>query len=308
MLMTSGLRNDFEVYDERFLYLTLPNAWVERRSQGCLWAEGPVHLGDGGFLLWTYIPNNRMLRWAGDHVSVFRLPANNSNGNTRDRQGRLITCEHGTRRVTRTEPDGSITVLVDRFGEHRLNSPNDAVVKSDDSIWFTDPPYGILSDYEGHAEESEYGVAYVFRLDPKTRELTVVAKDFNKPNGIAFSPDESLVYIADTGISHKIGGERHIRVFPLTADGKRLGPGKVFAEVSPGCADGLRIASKGNIWTSAGHGGHSFDPNGVLLGKIKVPQPVSNVAVGGPKRSRLFITGTTSLYAVYVGATGAQVP
>jgi len=308
MIMTSGLRNDFEIYDERFLYLTLPNAWVERLYQGCLWAEGPVYFADGDFLLWSDIPNNRMLRWAGEHVSVFRLPSNNSNGNTRDRQGRLITCEHGARRVTRTELDGSITVLVDRFGDHRLNSPNDAVVKSDDSIWFTDPPYGILSDYEGHAEESEYGAAHVFRLDPKTRELAVVADDFNKPNGIAFSPDESLVYIADTGISHKIGGERHIRVFPVNADGKGLGPGRVFAEVSPGCADGFRIDTKGNVWTSAGDGVHCFDPNGVLLGKIKVSETVSNVAFGGPKRNRLFITGTTSLYAVYVGATGIQRP
>ena len=308
MPFTSGLRNDFEVYDERFLYLTLPNAWVERLFQGCLWAEGPVYFADGDYLVWSDIPNNRMLRWAGEQVSVFRAPSNNSNGNTRDRQGRMVTCEHGTRRVTRTEPDGSITVLVDRFGEHRLNSPNDVVVKSDDSIWFTDPPYGILSDYEGHVEVSEYGGAYVFRLDPKTKELTVVANDFNKPNGIAFSLDESLLYVADTGVSHKIGGEHHIRVLPVTGHGKGLGAGKVFGEISPGAADGFRLDMKGNIWTSAGDGVHCFDPNGVLLGKIKVPELVSNVAFGGPKRNRLFITATTSLYAVYVGAKGAQTP
>ena len=308
MILTTGLRNDFEVYDERFLYLILGNAWVERLYHGCLWAEGPVYFADGDYLIWSDIPNNRMMRWSGEHASVFRAASNNSNGNTRDRQGRLVTCEHGARRVTRTEPDGSITVLVDRFGEHRLNSPNDVVVKSDDSIWFTDPPYGILSDYEGHVEKSEYGGCYVFRLDSKTRELTVIANDFNKPNGIAFSPDESLLYVVDTGGSHKIGGEHHIRVFPVTADGKGLGEGKVFAEVSPGLADGLRLDTQGNVWTSAGDGVHCFDPNGVLLGKIKVPETVSNVAFGGPKRNRLFITGTTSLYAVYVVAVGAQRP
>jgi gluconolactonase len=305
---TSGRRNEFEVYHERFLYLTLPNAWVERLYEGCLWAEGPVYFADGDYLLWSDIPNNRILRWAGDHVSVFRAPSNNTNGNTRDRQGRLISCEHGSRRVTRTEPDGSITVLVDRYGEHRLNSPNDVVVKSDNSIWFTDPPYGRLSDYEGHAETSEYGAAYVFRFDPGTSELTVVADDFNKPNGIAFSDDESLLYVADTGASHKVGGEHHIRVLPVTADGKSLGKGKVFAEVSPGCADGFRLDTEGNIWTSAGDGVHCYDPNSVLLGKIKIPDAVSNVTFGGPKRNRLFITATTSLYGVYVGANGLQRP
>src|ERR1700730_2419860 len=231
MIMTSGLRNDFEIYDERFLYLTLPNAWVERLYQGCLWAEGPVYFADGDFLLWSDIPNNRMLRWAGDHVSVFRLPANNSNGNTRDRQGRLVTCEHGARRVTGTEPDGSITVLVDQFEGKRLNSPNDAVVKSDGTIWFTDPPYGILSDYEGHIAEKEYGGCFVFRFDPATGHLEAVVRDFNKPNGIAFSPDETKLYIVDTGGSHTLAGEHHIRVFSVDKGGTLSG-GEVFAEVS----------------------------------------------------------------------------
>ena len=206
MIQTSGIQNEIEVYDERFLYLTLGNSWVEKLYTGTLWAEGPVYFADGDYLVWSDIPNNRMLRWAGGHVSVFRDFSNNSNGNTRDRQGRLITCEHGARRVTRTEPDGSITVLVDQFRGKKLNSPNDVVVKSDGTVWFTDPPYGILSDYEGHVAESEYGGCYVFRFDPATGALDPVVEDFNKPNGIAFSPDESKLYVVDTGRSHSPEG------------------------------------------------------------------------------------------------------
>src|SRR5215469_13650019 len=235
MIRTSGIRNEIEVYDKRFLYLTLGNAWVEKLYTGTLWAEGPVYFADGDYLIWSDIPNNRMLRWAGGHVSVFRDASNNSNGNTRDRQGRLISCEHGTRRVTRTEPDGSITILVDRYRGKKLNSPNDVVVKSDGSIWFTDPPYGILSDYEGHKGPSEIGHNYVYRLDPGTGALTVVADDFNKPNGIAFSLDEKILYVADTGGSHDPKGEHHIRQFNVEG-GKKLTKSKVFAEISPGLA------------------------------------------------------------------------
>jgi gluconolactonase len=248
-----------------------------------------------------------MLRWAGGHVSVFRDFSNNSNGNTRDRQGRLITCEHGARRVTRTEPDGSITVLVDQFQGKKLNSPNDVVVKSDGTVWFTDPPYGILSDYEGHVAEGEYGGCYVFRFDPATGALDAVVEDFNKPNGIAFSPDESKLYVVDTGRSHSPDGEHHIRVFSVDNQG-RLSGGEVFAEVSPGIPDGLRVDLHGNIWTSAGDGVQCYAPDGVCLGKITVPEPVSNLTFGGEKRNRLFITATTSLYAVYVATTGAQRP
>jgi gluconolactonase len=240
-------------------------------------------------------------------VSIYRDFSNNSNGNTRDRQGRLITCEHGRRRLTRTEPDGVITVLVDQFGEKRLNSPNDVVVKSDDTIWFTDPPYGILSDYEGQAAEGEYGGAHVFRFNPGTRVLEVVAADFNKPNGIAFSPDEKILYIVDTGLSHTLEGEHHIRAFSVDSAGHVSG-GSVFVEVSPGMADGLRVDVNGNVWTSAGDGIHCYAPDGSFLGKILIPEPVSNLTFGGPKRNRLFITATTSLYAVYVGVSGAQRP
>ncbi|MBV9105112.1 MAG: SMP-30/gluconolactonase/LRE family protein [Verrucomicrobia bacterium] len=307
MTRTSGIRDEIEIYDERFFYLTLGNAWVEKLHTGSLWAEGPVYFADGDYLVWSDIPNNRMLRWAGGHVSVFRDFANNSNGNTRDRQGRLVTCEHGTRRVTRTEPDGSITVLVDQFEGKKLNSPNDVVVKSDGTIWFTDPPYGIFSDYEGHVAESEYGGCYVFRYNPVTGNLEPVAKDFNKPNGIAFSPDESKLYVVDTGVSHSMAGEHHIRSFSVDQLG-RLSGGDLFAEVSPGLPDGLRVDLQGNIWTSAGDGVHCYAPDGVRLGKILVPEPVANLTFGGPKRNRIFITATTSLYAVYVAANGAQRP
>jgi gluconolactonase len=248
------------------------------------------------------------MRWVeGGGVTVFRHPSNNSNGNTRDRQGRLVTCEHGARRVTRTEVDGKVTVLADQFNGKRLNSPNDVVVRSDDTVWFTDPPYGILSDYEGNRGEPEYGGCFVFRLDPKSERLDAVAEDFDKPNGLAFSPDESKLYVVDTGGSHKKNGNHHIRVFDVVR-GSRLANGRVLVEVRPGLADGLRIDTDGNIWTSAGDGVHCYSPQGELLGKIKIPEVVSNLTFGGPKRNRLFITGTTSLYSVYVAKNGVQAP
>jgi gluconolactonase len=302
------MAGDFEVVDERFRYMMQGNAWVEKLHGGMLWAEGPVWFADGQYLLWSDIPNNVILQYAeGLGVRVWRHPSNNTNGHTRDREGRLISCEHGGRRVSRTEHDGSYTVLVDRYKGKRLNSPNDVVVKSDGTIWFTDPPYGILSDYEGKKTKSAIGANYVYRFDPKTKSLTVVADDFDKPNGIAFSPDEKRLYIADTGRSHDPDGARHIRVFDVI-DGRKLARGRVFAEISPGLADGFRLDTDGNVWTSAGDGVHCFSPRGELLGKILVPEVVSNVCFGGPKRNRLFITATTSLYAAYVCQVGAQRP
>ncbi len=302
------MAGEIEILDERFRFMTLGNAWLEKLHGGMLWAEGPVYFADGDYLLWSDIPNNRMMQWSeGLGVRVFRHPANNSNGNTRDRQGRLVTCEHGARRVTRTESDGTITVLADKYRGKRLNSPNDVVVKSDGSVWFTDPPYGILSDYEGHKSASELGACHVFRLDPTSGGLAIVADDFVKPNGIAFSPDESILYIADTGGSHDPNGPHHIRAFAVR-DGERLSEGRVFAEINPGLADGFRLDVDGNLWTSAGDGVHCYSPAGELLGKIKVPEVVSNVVFGGPKRNRLFITATTSLYAIYVAQAGAQRP
>jgi gluconolactonase len=302
------MAGEIEIIDERFRAMTLGNAWLEKLHGGMLWAEGPVYFADSDTLLWSDIPNNRIMQFVeGAGVRVFRQPSNNSNGNTRDRQGRLVTCEHGARRVTRTEPDGAITVLADKYQGKRLNSPNDVVVKSDGTVWFTDPPYGILSAYEGRRSESELGACYVFRLDPADGSLAIVADDFVKPNGIAFSPDEKTLYIADTGASHDPHGPHHIRAFSVEG-GARLGKSRVFAEINPGLADGFRLDTDGNLWTSAGDGIHCFSPSGELLGKIKVPEVVSNLTFGGKKRNRLFITATTSLYAIYVAQEGAQLP
>lgn len=295
----------YEVLDRRFHDFIIPLCKLEKLHTGMRWAEGPVYFADGRFLLFSDIPNNRMLKWdevTGD-VSTFRYPSNFSNGNTRDRRGRLVSCEHGERRVTRTEYDGSITVLADRFEGKRLNSPNDVVVRSDDTVWFTDPPYGILSNYEGYKAPSEIGAWNVYRLDPKSGTLSVVAGDFDKPNGLAFSPDETQLYVADSGRSHGWDKPHHIRRFDVDEHG-RLSGGSVFAEIDPGIPDGFRIDVDGNLWVSAGDGVHCFASDGTLLGKILVPETVANVCFGGPHRNRLFITADSSLYAVYLNTAG----
>jgi len=300
--------DSIEYFDKRFMALTVPTADLEVLYDGCRWAEGPVWFGDGGYLVWSDIPNNRMLRWVPDlGVGVFRADANYSNGNTRDREGRLVTCEHGGRRVTRTEPDGSITVIADSYQGKKLNSPNDVVVKSDGTIWFTDPTYGIMSDYEGHKAEPEQEGCYVYRVDPATGTVSVVADDFVKPNGLAFSPDESRLYVADSGRSHDPDGPHHIRVFDV-GDDNRLSGGAVFVEVAPGVPDGFRFDVEGNLWSSAQDGVRVFDPEGHPLGHIRLPQMVSNLTFGGPKRNRLFITSTHTLCAIYMGVSGAQRP
>lgn len=305
----------YEIIDERFRYCVLANAWVERLYTGTRWAEGPVYFADGDYLLWSDIPNNRIMRWTprsgprtpDSGVGVYRQPSNYVNGNTRDRQGRLVSCEQGGRRITRTEYDGRVIVLADSYQGKRLNSPNDVVVKSDDSIWFTDPPYGILSDHEGYKAEAELDGCYVFRLNPHSGKLAIAADDFVKPNGLAFSADESSLYISDTGLSHDPDGPHHIRAFDVAEDGS-LCNGQVFAEVNPGAPDGFRVDTDGNLWTSAEDGVHCYSPAGELLGKILIPEVVANVTFGGPRRNRLFITATTSLYAVYLGCNGVQMP
>jgi gluconolactonase len=299
----------FEILDPRMKPLVLGNVHLDRLASGCRWAEGPVWFGDGRYLLWSDIPNNRIMRWseASGAVEVFRQPSNYTNGHTRDRQGRLVSCEHGGRRVTRTEWDGKITVLADSWRGKRLNSPNDVVVKSDGSVWFTDPPYGHLVDYEGYRGESEIGANHVYRIDPTSGEVEAVAADYDKPNGIAFSPDESRLYVADTGASHTPDGPHHIRVHDVIG-GTRLGPGKVFAVIEPGFADGFRFDELGNLWTSAGDGVQVFAPDGVLIGKVHVPEVVANLTFGGAAKNRLFICGTTSVYAAYVTVRGVQVP
>ncbi len=300
--------DSYDYVDPRFYRLTVPTAEVERLFDGCRWAEGPVWFNDGGYLVWSDIPNRRMLRWLPDQgVSVFRADSSFANGHTRDRQGRLVSCEHGTRRVTRTEPDGSITVLADRHDGRRLNSPNDVVVRSDGSIWFTDPTYGIMSDYEGHRAEPEQSGCFVYRIDPATGAVTIAADDFAMPNGLAFSPDESVLYIADSGLSHDPAGPHHIRAFDVRPDGSLAG-GRVVVEVAPGVPDGIRCDIEGNIWSSAQDGVHCYTPEGALLGKIRIPEMVANLTFGGPKRNRLFITATRSLYSVFVATSGVQVP
>lgn len=299
------LTADFEVRDARFPALVHGNVHVERLHTGCRWTEGPAYFPAGRYLVFSDIPNERMLRFdeTDGSVSVFRQPSGFSNGNTCDRQGRLVTCEHGGRRVTRTEHDGSITVLADAFEGKRLNSPNDVVVRSDGSVWFTDPTYGIDSDYEGRAAPSEIGASHVYRIAPDGA-VTAVATDFVKPNGLAFSPDERTLYVADTGATHVPDGPRHIRRFEVSEDGARLSGGEVFATCEYGLFDGFRFDRAGNLWTSAGDGVHVYAPDGALIGKIRIPEVVANLCFGGPRRNRLYICGTTSLYAVYVRATG----
>ncbi len=293
---------DVEIIDERFAELLVPGPRLEKLYTGMRWAEGPVWFADTRTLLFSDISNDRMLQWCEDlGVREFRRPSNFANGHTRDRQGRLVSCEHQTRRVTRTEPDGTITVLADSYDGKRLNSPNDVVVRSDGTVWFTDPTYGISSDDEGGVAEQEQDGRYVFRLDPESGDLGVAIDDFVQPNGLAFSPDETRLYVADSD------DDRHIRAFDVAADGSCSG-GAVFAVIDNGAPDGFRFDAAGNLWTSAGDGIHCLAPDGVLLGKILVPETVANLTFGGPARDRLFITAATALYTVPVAQTGAQRP
>lgn len=284
------------------------NAPVEKIATGFRWVEGPVWFGDAGCLLFSDIPNNRIMRWIdGVGTSIYREPSHFSNGHTRDREGRLISCEHGRRQVTRTEHDGNITVLADHYQGKRLNSPNDVVVKSDGSIWFTDPHYGIMTDYEGNRAEQELA-CHVYRFDPADDSLSVVTDDFDCPNGLCFSPDERFLYVAETGLMFDADADRHIRRYEVGSDGRSLVSGDFFYRVDVGCADGFRCDIDGNVWTSAGDGVHCLGPEGELLGKILIPETVSNVCFGGRAKARLFMTGTTSVYSVFLNRNGAQHP
>jgi gluconolactonase len=304
-----------EVFDPRFKKYLMGNTAVERLWTGARWAEGPAWFGDQRCLIFSDIPNNRMLRWDEQtgQTTVFRQPSNYSNGNTRDREGRLVTCEHGTRRVTRTEHDGTITVLMDSFNGKRLNAPNDVVVASDGAIWFTDPGYGILLNYEGYKAEYELP-ANVYRLDPQTGKATVVVDDFYKPNGLCFSPDEKKLYIVDTGVTHDDDAPSHIRAFDVVNGGKKLKGGKEFINMKPGFADGIRCDIDGNLWSSSGWGDRKNNgvlilaPNGEMIGHIHLPEPCANLVFGGRSKNRLFMCGSQSLYALYIEAQGAQRP
>lgn len=296
------------IIDRSFAKYRLSLAKVERIATGMRWSEGPVWFGDGRFLLWSDIPNNRIMKWEEETgaVSVFREPSNNSNGNTRDRQGRLLTCEHDTRRVTRTEYDGAMTVLADGYDGKPLNSPNDIVCRSDDSLWFTDPPFGILGHYEGHPATVELPTN-VYRLDPQSGELTVVAGDIERPNGLAFSPDESKLYVVEAGVL-----PRAIRSYDVVDGGTRLANVKTLITAEPnGTPDGLRVDVDGNLWVGWGMGAEGldgvsvFNPAGTLIGRIDLPERCANVCFGGRDRNRLFMCGSTSMFSLFVNTQGA---
>ena len=290
---------------------------VERVATGFRWAEGPVYFPAGRYVLFSDIPNNRIMRFSEDdgHLSVYRQPSMNSNGNTIDREGRLITCEHSGRRVTRTELDGSITIIADKYNGKKLNSPNDAVVAADGSIWFCDPGYGIGGYYEGIKAEPEQEKKNVYRVDPKSGDIKMVVDDFVQPNGLCFSPDEKKLYICDTGFTDGPDNPSHIRVFDVDLGAGKLSNSKVFADMpKPSITDGLRCDTAGRLWCSVGWGDPNEDgvrcytPDGDLLGKIHIPETVANLCFGGQQRNRLYICGSSSLYAVYTSAQGAMKP
>ncbi|MGJ4949786.1 SMP-30/gluconolactonase/LRE family protein [Bradyrhizobium sp. HKCCYLS20291] len=294
----------YDIRDPRFNALIIGHAKLEKLWTGCRWAEGPVYVPAAKSLLWSDIPNDRLMRFdeTDGSVSVFETPCGYHNGHTRDALGRVIACEHGGRRISRLEHDGSWTGLVDRVEGKRFNSPNDAVVKSDGTIWFSDPTYGIDSAYEGHAAASEIGASNVYRFDPASGEVAAVVTDMVKPNGLAFSPDERLLYVADTGATHVPGLPAVIRVYDVAESGSTVGNGRVFATSPAGFFDGFRIDRNGNIWTSTGDAVAIYASDGTLIGRIPVPEIVANVTFGGPKRNRLYITAQTSLYSIFVNA------
>lgn len=300
---------DFDIVDPRFKAMVLSNASLEKLADGFRWLEGPVWFADRDELLFSDIPANRVLRWSeSGGVSVFREPSDFENGHTRDRDGRLLSCSHRARCITRTELDGTISVLADRYQDGRLNSPNDIVVKSDGTVWFTDPPYGIQTDYEGGKQTSERPAA-VYCLDPSSGRLKVVADDFDGPNGLCFSPDESRLYVAETGLQFVADPKQEIRVFDVLADAGDGMPGlardRRFLDTH---ADGMRCDEAGNLWIATAGGVHCFDPDGDLLGRINVPGRVSNLCFGGRHYCRLFLCASQTLYAIYTNTRGAQRP
>ncbi len=309
-LETAGARaGPVVVEDPRMAGLVEPGTSVRRLGGDATWSEGPVHLPAEDAVLWSDIPGNRILRWdeRTATVSVERTDVEFTNGRTLDLQGRVVACSHGRRGLERTEPDGTTHLLVDSWRGVRFNSPNDVVVRSDGTIWFTDPAYGIVQAHEGHPGEREYGDHYVFRFDPATGDVRPVVIDVEEPNGLAFSPDEALLYVSDTAAALGRWGasNHHIRVYDVR-DGSLCKNGRLFAEISPGLADGFRVDVHGNVWTSSGDSVRVYGPDGVRLGRIPVPEPVGNLCFGGPDRSVLYIAATTGLYRFPTRTTGCS--
>lgn len=297
-LTTEPIAVEWERFEPAFAGVN-GDEWLERLFTEGRWLEGPTYFPAGRYLVFSDIPNNRLLRWdeSSGVVGVFRQPSNYANGHTRDHAGRLVSCEQATRRVTRTEHDGTVTVLADRLDGKRLNSPNDVVEHSDGSLWFTDPNYGITSDYEGVRAEQEMDGCHVYRLNPASGELAIVADDFIRPNGLAFSADERLLYVADTR-------ERHIRVFDV--EGATLSGGKAVMECGAGSFDGMRFDAAGRLWAAAGDGVHCFHPEGDLLGKLLLPQTASNLCWGGLRLNHLFVTATSTVYTLRLNVNGLR--
>lgn len=297
----------FEIHDRRFGHYILANAGLEELASGFRWIEGPVWMGDWDCLLFQDLPRNRTMRWSErDGVSVHRAPSDYGNGQTRDREGRLVACSHRGRCLYRTEYDGTVTTLVDTHAGKRLNAPNDVVARADGTIWFTDPLYGIANDYEGGRQESEQPPA-LYRLDPETGEIRAVASDFEGPNGLAFSPDGRRLYVSETGDQSTDEPRQYIRVFDVDTDGALSG-GEIFHEIAPGYCDGMKVDEDGNVWSSAADGVHCLSPQGELMGKVLVPYRVANVAWGGIFRNQLFIAGSQRLYAIFLNRRGVPFP
>ncbi|RRI06517.1 SMP-30/gluconolactonase/LRE family protein [Mesorhizobium tamadayense] len=301
--------SDYEILDTRFAKLIIGHAKLEQLWTGSRWAEGPVYVPAARHLLWSDIPNDRLLRYdeCDGSVSVFETHCGNQNGHTLDREGRVVACEHGRRCVSRLEHDGSWRRLVETVHGKRLNSPNDVVVKSDGTIWFTDPIYGIDSHYEGMIAQPEIGGSYVYRFDKANGEIAAVITDLVQPNGLAFSPDETILYVSDTGASHVQGVPCAIKAYDLAEDSRSARARGTLAECDAGFFDGFRVDRGGNLWASSADAVRVYAPDGTLIGRILVPEIVSNLCFGGPKRNRLYITAQTSLYSIYVNAHPAGV-
>jgi gluconolactonase len=301
------MSEQFEVFDDGFKRVLLPDSSLEKLTSPAIWAEGPVWLPDGDMVVFSDVKGNRMFSWSDRKgLEVFRQPSNYNNGNTLDRQGRLVSCEHGRRCVSRTGKDGRVEVLAEKFDGKRFNSPNDVVVKSDGSIWFTDPPYGIIGDDEGYKSESQIIGCWVYRLEPESGQMDVATVDVQRPNGLAFSPDESVLYVADMSVvEFPRLGRRRITVYDVV-EGKRLTNGRKLADIAPGIPDGFRVDREGRLYVSSDDSIQVLSPSGKLLGKIMVPERISNCTFAGRNEDTLYITATTSLYRIRLAARGTQ--